>query len=34
MSSRGDSYQRVIKLAVEELIELVGYFLWMIGTIE
>ena len=29
-----DEYQRVIKLAVEEFIELVGYFLWMIGTIE
>ena len=34
MSILGDSYQRVIKLAVEEFIELVGYFLWMIGTIE
>ncbi len=29
-----DDYKRVIKLAVEEFIELVGYFLWMIGTIE
>jgi hypothetical protein len=34
MSMLGDDYQRVIKLAVEEFIELVGYFLWMIGTIE
>ncbi|MGB5690246.1 MAG: hypothetical protein WBM45_13295 [Woeseiaceae bacterium] len=34
MSILGDDYQRVIKLAVEEFIELVGYFLWMIGTIE
>lgn len=34
MSILGDSYQRVIKLAVEEFIELIGYFLWMIGTIE
>jgi len=34
MSILGDSHQRVIKLAVEEFIELVGYFLWMIGTIE
>ena len=34
MSILGDSYQRIIKLAVEEFIELVGYFLWMIGTIE
>jgi len=30
----GDAYQRVIKLAVEEFIELIGYFLWMVGTIE
>ena len=30
----GDAYQRVIKLAIEEFIELMGYFLWMIGTIE
>jgi len=34
MSILGDDYKRVIKLAVEEFIELVGYFLWMIGTIE
>ena len=30
----GDDYQRVVKLAVEEMIELMGYFLWLIGTIE
>lgn len=30
----GDNYQRVVKLAVEEFIELSGYFLWLIGTIE
>ncbi len=30
----GDAYQRVIKLVVEEFIELMGYFLWMIGTVE
>jgi hypothetical protein len=30
----GDSYQRIVKLAVEEFIELLGYFLWIIGTIE
>jgi len=30
----GDDYQRVVKLAVEEFIELSGYFLWLIGTIE
>jgi len=34
MSILGDDYRRVIKLAVEEYIELIGYFLWMIGTIE
>ncbi len=34
MSILGDDYRRVIKLAVEEFIELVGYFLWMIGVIE
>ena len=30
----GDDYRRVIKLAIEEFIELVGYFLWLIGSIE
>lgn len=30
----GDDYVRVIKLAVEEFIELVGYFLWLIGSFE
>ena len=34
MSILDDDYRRVIKLAVEEFIELIGYFLWMIGTIE
>lgn len=34
MSMLGDGYQRVIKLAVEEFIELIGYFLWMVGTID
>lgn len=34
MSILGDSYQRVVKLAVEEFIELSGYFLWLIGSIE
>ena len=34
MSILGDSYQRIIKLAIEEFIELSGYFLWMIGTVE
>jgi hypothetical protein len=34
MSILGDAYQRVVKLAVEEFIELIGYFLWMLGTID
>lgn len=34
MSILGDSYQRVVVLAVEEIIELCGYFFWMIGTLE
>lgn len=34
MSLLGDNYVRVAKLAVEEFIELMGYFLWLIGTIE
>jgi len=34
MSILGDDYQRIVKLAVEEFIELIGYLLWLIGTIE
>ncbi len=34
MSILGDDYHRVVKMAVEEFIELSGYFLWLIGTIE
>ena len=34
MAILGDDYTRIIKLAVEGFIELLGYFLWMIGTIE
>ncbi len=34
MSLLGDDYRRIVKLAFEEFVELVGYFLWMIGTIE
>jgi len=30
----GDDYRRLVKLAVEEFIELIGYLLWLIGTIE
>lgn len=33
-SMLGEHYARVVKLAVEEFIELIGYFLWLIGTIE
>ena len=34
MSILGDSYQRIVKLAVEEFIELGAYYLWLIGSIE
>jgi hypothetical protein len=34
MAILGDDYLRLIKLAVEEFIELMGYYLWLIGTIE
>jgi protein-S-isoprenylcysteine O-methyltransferase Ste14 len=34
MSLLGDDYRRVVKIAVEEFIELLGYFLWFIGSIE
>ena len=34
MAIMGDNYQRVVKLGIEEFIELSGYFLWLIGTIE
>ncbi|MDH4256879.1 MAG: hypothetical protein OEX13_20465, partial [Gammaproteobacteria bacterium] len=30
----GDDYQRVVKLAVEEFFELMGYFFWLVGTLE
>lgn len=30
----GDDYRRVIKLGIEEFMELMGYFLWMVGSIE
>lgn len=30
----GDSYHYVILVAVEEFVELLGYFLWMAGTVE
>ena len=34
MSILGSDYQQVVKLAVEEFIELIGYLLWLIGAIE
>jgi hypothetical protein len=34
MALLGDDYRRVIKLAVEEFFELIGYLMWLIGTIE
>ncbi len=30
----GEGYQRIVKVTVEELIELMGYCLWVIGSIE
>ena len=30
----GDDYRRIVKVAVEEFIELIGYLLWLIGSIE
>lgn len=30
----GDDYRRVVLMAVEEFIELVGYLLWLVGIIE
>ncbi len=34
MAILGDDYRRIVTLAVEEFIELIAYFLWIIGTIE
>jgi hypothetical protein len=34
MAILGDGYQRVVQLAVEELMEIAGYYFWLIGTIE
>ncbi len=30
----GEDYRRIIKMTVEEFIEMAGYFLWMIGSVE
>ena len=30
----GDDYRHVVKIAVEEFIELIGYLLWLVGSIE
>ena len=34
MSILDDDYRRIVKLAIEEFIELGAYFLWLIGSIE
>lgn len=34
MAIMGDDYQRVVKLAVEEFLELLGYLFWLTGAIE
>ena len=34
MSILGEHYLRVTKLAIEEFIELIAYFLWMVGTVD
>jgi len=34
MAILGEDYQRVVKLSVEEFMELAAYYLWLIGTIE
>ena len=34
MAILGDDYRRIVKLAVEEFIELMGYYLVLIGTLE
>jgi hypothetical protein len=33
-SIMGDDYQRVVKLGVEEFMELIGYYFWLIGSFE
>jgi len=30
----GDNYQRIVTVAIEEFIELLGYLLWLVGSIE
>jgi len=30
----GEGYQRIVKVAVEEIIESMGYLLWLVGSIE
>ncbi len=31
---QGGHYQRIVKLAVEEMIEFIGYALWLVGSVE
>ncbi len=34
MAILGEDYRRIVKLAIEEFMELAAYYLWLIGTIE
>lgn len=34
MAILGDNYERAFKLALEEFIEMIGYFMWLVGSIE
>lgn len=34
MAILGEDYRRIVKLSVEEFMELAAYYLWLIGTIE
>ncbi len=34
MAILGEDYRRIVKITVEEFMELAAYYLWLIGTIE
>lgn len=34
MAVLGDDYRRIVEIAVEEIMELAAYYLWLMGTIE
>lgn len=34
MAILGEDYRRIVKLAVEEFVELMAYYLWLIGSLE